>query len=309
MRIFVSVRHRYPASLGGPGGGRIYDFIVKGLAELGQDVYYFPQEGASMPPPSGVTLVRGPVWDADVMHFRREDDFPEEARRRGKPWVVTCHTDISIWGFDRGIATDNWIYISRTLAETYGSSRYVLAGIDPSELIYSETKSDYFLFVASTKLIMQKGLEIAVSLSREMGFDLVVAGSPPDKKIVEQVAALCKENGVRYVGEVYGTQKAELFAGAKGLLFPTQLNEAFGLVIAESLMSGTPVISSNHGACPELISSDVGFVCANEDDYKYAIEHVDDISPERCRERAMSDYHYLKMAGEYIREYEKEMSL
>ena len=55
------------------------------------------------------------------------------------------------------------------------------------------------------------------------------------------------------VGDVRGIQKARLFAGAKALLFPTRLNEAFGLVIAEALMSGTPVkCSTFRHAAPSL---------------------------------------------------------
>ena len=54
---------------------------------------------------------------------------------------------------------------------------------------------------------------------------------------------------------------AELLAGARALLFPTRINEGFGLVMAEALMSGTPVIVSDSGAlAQELIDPDVGFV-------------------------------------------------
>lgn len=305
MRILVSVLHRYPASVAGPGGGRIFDFVVKGLAELGHDVFYHLREGAAGPPPDGVTFVERPFADVDILHCRRGT---EPAAPDGRPWVLTCHTDIQIWGMSRGEATPNWIYISRTLAETYGSERYVVAGIDPSELSYSETKGDYFLFVAAARMMMDKGLDIAASLSRRMGFELVVAGADADEAAVGRVASFCKENGARYVGEVYGARKAELFAGAKALLFPTKLNEAFGLVMAEALMSGTPVICSDNGACPELISPDIGFVCASEAEYEYAVEHAGRISPRRCREKAMSEYHYLRMAREYVSEYERELS-
>jgi glycosyltransferase involved in cell wall biosynthesis len=308
VRILVSVSHRYPASIGGPGGGRIFDFVVKGLAELGHDVFYHLREGAAAPPPDGVSFVERPIEDVDILHCRRGTEPARGADTNGTPWVLTCHTDIQIWGMSRDEATGNWIYISRTLAETYGSTRYVMAGIDPSELVYSETKGDYFLFVAAARMMMDKGLDIAASLSRKMGFELVVAGGGPAEGVAGRIASFCKENGAKYVGEVYGARKAELFAGAKALLFPTKVNEAFGLVMAEALMSGTPVICSSNGACPELIPPDVGFVCANEADYEYAVEHAGNISPRRCRDKAMNDYHYLRMAREYVSEYEKEIS-
>ncbi len=146
-----------------------------------------------------------------------------------------------------------------------------------------------------------------MALTRQAGFPLVVAGSSPDRQRVEDIATLCRQHDVEYVGEVFGSRKAELFAGARALLFPTQLNESFGLVMAEALVSGTPVICSNHGACPEVITPEVGFVCAHDADYHHAMDQVQTIAPAVCRATAMRDYHYLRMARDYVHEYEKEM--
>ena len=105
-----------------------------------------------------------------------------------------------------------------------------------------------------------------------------------------------------------GKRKAELLAGAKALIFPTRVDEAFGLGMVEALMSGTPVICSDRGACPEIITGDVGFVCRYEPDYVNAIRRVGEISPQTCREKAMRDFHYLRMAKDYLAEYEKEIA-
>jgi glycosyltransferase involved in cell wall biosynthesis len=118
---------------------------------------------------------------------------------------------------------------------------------------------------------------------------------------------MCREVGARYVGDVKGKEKARLLAGAKGFLFPTKVDEAFGLGMVEALMSGTPVICSDRGACPEIISDDVGFVCRNEKDYIDAINKIANISPRACRDKAMKDYHYLRMAANYVAEYQKEI--
>jgi glycosyltransferase involved in cell wall biosynthesis len=118
---------------------------------------------------------------------------------------------------------------------------------------------------------------------------------------------LCRAFGAAYVGDVRGRRKAELLAGAKAFLFPTKVDEAFGLGMAEALMSGTPVICSDRGACPEIISPEVGFVCGDESDYVKAINNVAEISPRACREKAMKEYHYLRMAADYVAEYRKEL--
>jgi glycosyltransferase involved in cell wall biosynthesis len=119
---------------------------------------------------------------------------------------------------------------------------------------------------------------------------------------------MCKLKGIGFVGEVHGTKKAELLAGAKALIFPTTLNEPFGLVIAEALISGTPVISSSNGACSELLTDEVGFICKCRADYVNAVERIGDISSKACRDKAMRDFHYLRMAGDYVAEYRKEIA-
>jgi glycosyltransferase involved in cell wall biosynthesis len=86
------------------------------------------------------------------------------------------------------------------------------------------------------------------------------------------------------------------------------LNEAGPLAIAEALMSGTPVIASDRGACPEMVSADVGFICRGDDDYAAAIQSLGTVSRQRCREYALEHFHYLRMAADYLREYERELS-
>jgi glycosyltransferase involved in cell wall biosynthesis len=154
----------------------------------------------------------------------------------------------------------------------------------------------------------KKGLDVVLSLSEEIGFKLVIAGTGRDYESINRVKEMCKRVGASYVGDVKGREKAELLAGAKAFLFPTKLDEAFGLGMAEALMSGTPVICSDRGACPEIISSEVGFVCQDWEDYVTAVHRITDISPQACRDKAMREYHYLKMATDYAAEYEKEIA-
>ena len=95
----------------------------------------------------------------------------------------------------------------------------------------------------------KKGLAEAIAIAQASHRKLYVAGSDPDPELVEQVRQQTEQAGVTYLGEISGPKKAKLFAKAYALLFPTQINEAFGLVMVEAMMSGTPVISSAEGAC------------------------------------------------------------
>lgn len=321
MRILVSSNHRYPArtengsglepKLYPSGSGQlIHDLIVKGLAELGQEVIYHLPRGTDKPLPDGVILVSQPIPNVDLLHTIAglDEHLAATWRMIKKPWVTTCHIDPRIHGHETAKPTDNWIFVSRSLARLCGRDRYVLNGIDPGEYIFSETKDDYLLFMSTMNWGVAKGLDLVLDLSCRLGFKLVVAGTGNDYQSIEKAAEMCEEANATYVGDVRGKAKAELLAGAKALLFPTKLNEAFGLGMAEALMSGTPVICSDKGACPEIISSDVGFVCSEESDYIDAINNVSEISPQACRDKAMKEYHYLRMAADYVREYEKELS-
>jgi glycosyltransferase involved in cell wall biosynthesis len=307
MKILVAAGHRYPARTGAMASDRIADCLAKGLAELGHRVIYKLELGASEPLPADIELVYDRQYDVDVMCLG-DCLHLDSQETRGIPWVTTFHSPRKK---DQALPyiRDNWIFVSKTHAQSYGRNRYVTNGIDPSEFVFSETKDDYFLFVvANLSDLKLKGFEIARSLVRECGIKLIVAGAPPEGESEEHYIQWFKNDGILYIGHVSGNRKAELFAGAKCLLFPTQANETFGLVVAEALMSGTPVISSNNGACPEIIIPEAGIICATMDDYKSALENIDRISPLACRTVALERFHYLRMARDYVIEFEKEIA-
>ena len=324
MRVLLAATHNYPARESAGSGLRpkeypsgsgavMHDLIAKGLAELGHDVFYLVPHAADQRAATGITLVTEPVRNAEVLHTHYfDEDLTDEWESQGKPWVTSWHMNHTLYlELRRAIeagehppSADNWIFVSRTLAQLHGRERYVCNGIDPEEYSFSEAKDDYLLFMSSMNWGLEKGLDVALSLSAQLGFKLVVAGASSDQQGINWVAELCRQVKADYVGDVRGSAKADLLAGARAFLFPTKVDEAFGLGMVEALMSGTPVICSNLGACPEIVTSEVGFVCATHQDYIEAIGRIGEISPAACRARAMSEYHYLRMARDYVREYE-----
>ena len=320
MKVLLSSDHEYPAANhNGSGlhpkkfpsgsGYMLHDLLAKGLAELGHEVFYLVRRSTAIAP-RGMTVIHEPIADADILHTISGRDAPLIANyeSRGKPWISTCHMDERTRGRERDPFTQNWIYVSRTLAQLHDSDRYVWNGIDPAEYIYRETKDDYFVFMSTMDWGTKKGLDTVLSLAKTVGFKLVVAGTGESYERIEKVQEMCREVGAQYVGDVRGREKAELLAGAKGFLFPTKLDEAFGLGMVEALMSGTPVICSDRGACPEIITPEVGFACSTEEQYVAAINSINQIDPRTCREKAMRDYHYHVMARNYVREYEIELA-
>jgi glycosyltransferase involved in cell wall biosynthesis len=307
MRILLASGHQYPARIDGKASDRIGDCLAKGLAELGHRVFYELPFPAAAPLPDGVELIHRRRFDVDVMWI---NDFQrmQAPFTRGVPWLTTLHAPRRPHG---GIDPDvraNWIFVSKTHAASFSSERFVHNGVDPAEYIYSETKDDYFLFaVADLEDLEIKGFETARALVRECGIRLVVAGAISNPESGERYEKMFAQEGIAYAGHVSGERKAELFAGARALLFPTRANESFGLVIAEALISGTPVICSDRGACPELVSARVGYLCSTFGDYVSSLQRLDLISPLACRVFALERYHYLRMARDYLREFEQEI--
>ena len=76
-----------------------------------------------------------------------------------------------------------------------------------------------------------------------------------DKYFEEQIAPLFDAHDVEFVGELGEADKPAFYAGAAATLFPSDWPEPFGLVMIESLASGTPVIALRRGSVPEVSST------------------------------------------------------
>src|SRR5207249_1616231 len=111
---------------------------------------------------------------------------------------------------------------------------------------------------------------------------------------------LLSEPGVELIGKVGGAQKIEFLRNAAALLFPIQWPEPFGLVMAEALACGTPVLALRQGSVPEVIADGVtGFVCHFEDDLVRAVDRLPDLDRRRCRTEAEQRFSPTTMAKAY----------
>jgi glycosyltransferase involved in cell wall biosynthesis len=73
---------------------------------------------------------------------------------------------------------------------------------------------------------------------------------------------------------------------ARAMVFPIQWAEPFGLVMAEAMACGTPVVACPAGAAVELVENGVtGYLRDGVDDLVDAVASVGNCSPEACRER------------------------
>ena len=131
---------------------------------------------------------------------------------------------------------------------------------DPKDFDFNSRGGDYLLYLG--RIVSRKGLDIVVHLARDTGKNVVVAGQGKLENAVTKGLAIPKN--VECVGYADIEKRRELLAGAEALLAPTRYNEPFGGVAVEAMLSGTPVICSDHGAFPETVDQGLGGLrCAN----------------------------------------------
>lgn len=154
--------------------------------------------------------------------------------------------------------------------------------VDPSEFSYSEEKDDYLLFIG--RIMDTKGIYLAEQLAREYNKKLIVAGNG-------ETSWLKNLKHVEYVGVVGVEEKRELYKNAAATVCLTQYTEPFGNVHVESMISGTPVITTDWGVYTETVpQGKVGWRGRTWEDHKYGVENLGKIDPQICRDWAMSNF-------------------
>ena len=100
-----------------------------------------------------------------------------------------------------------------------------------------------------------------------------------------------------------------MFRGAIALLNPISWPEPFGLVMAEALATGTPVLAFPNGAAPEIVEHGLtGYLCADEDAMTAAIGQVPGLERRRCRAAAEQLFSIDRMARDHVRLYRRVLS-
>jgi glycosyltransferase involved in cell wall biosynthesis len=135
-----------------------------------------------------------------------------------------------------------------------------------------------------------KGAHVAIEVARASGRRLVIAGNvdPAHRAyFTSQIEPHLDGHAVQYLGPVDDGEKNGLLGGAAALLMPILWEEPFGIVMAEALACGTPVLGFPRGAVPEVIDHGrTGFVCADAADMAAHVGRIGDLSRAACREAA-----------------------
>ncbi len=160
-----------------------------------------------------------------------------------------------------------------------------------------------------------KGAHMAIAACRRAGRRLLIAGNHADdagehgRYWREEIVPHLGHDGVEYVGPVDDTQKNRLLGQAAAMIVPIEWEEPFGIVFAEALACGTPVISCPRGALPEIVREGVdGFLVHDATEAAAAIGRFPQLSRADCRARAESCFSKDVIVGQYEALYRRRVA-
>ena len=223
----------------------------------------------------------------------------------------TVHTTHGIFTPDnekmfRRFAPQPFVSISEAQREPRLGLNYfgtVYNGIDTSVYPFhpEPTQPAYLAFVG--RISPEKGPIEAIKIARAAGLPLKMAGKvdPVDREYYRDlVDPLIDGEQIQYLGEVSHEEKVQLLGGATVTLFPITWREPFGLVMIESMATGTPVIGMGLGAVPEVIAhGKTGFVCRSLEKMIEAIPAATKIDRKVCRDDVLNRFSVQSMTDEY----------
>jgi glycosyltransferase involved in cell wall biosynthesis len=175
----------------------------------------------------------------------------------------------------------------------------VYNGIKLSDFTYTDTPGDILL--AYGRIHPDKGFHLSIEIAKKSGLPLVIAGYIQDMRYFEEkIAPNLDGESIRYVGTVSVEGRDELLKQSYAVLHMNTIPERFGLVMAESMAAGVPVVAMNLGSCREVLSDGrTGFLVNDVEEAVKAIEKIPEISRQACRQRVEEKFSLETMVENY----------
>ena len=157
--------------------------------------------------------------------------------------------------------------------------------VDESDFDYSSNdKEDYFVFFG--RMLEIKGINIAMQVSEKCNKEILMYGLIPENFSFKNTKNL------KYMGVVSNLgERKNILSKAKAMFMPTMYLEPFGLSGVESLLSGTPVISTDWASFSEWnLHGYTGYRCRTFSEFCWAANNIDSIDNEFCYNWAKGRY-------------------
>jgi len=179
----------------------------------------------------------------------------------------------------------------------------VYNGIDLSDITFRAKPGDKL--VCYGRIHPDKGFHLAVEVAKKSGRDLILAGIIQDQDYFDNaVKPHINGTSIKFIGPVNPLQRDALLKEAYVVLHLNTIPERFGLVMAESMAAGVPVIAMDLGSCREVIADkETGYLVSSVDEAVQALDKIEDIDRTQCRRRVEENFTIDVMVSNYEKVY------
>ncbi len=178
--------------------------------------------------------------------------------------------------------------------------------VEPDKIDFTDRVAADAPLVFLSRVESIKGPDLAIAVARATGWRLIIAGNKakhgPERDFWDRaIAPEIGRNGIKYIGEVNNEQKNRLLGRAAALIVPIQWDEPFGIVFAEALAAGTPVITCPRGALPEIVDPGrTGFFMRTVPEGVAAVRRIHELNRQACRHAAETRFSVEVCAAKYL---------
>ena len=258
-----------------------------------------------------LSLARGS--SVDVVHNNSLHHLPVAmAELLRVPVVTTLHTPPTPWlesaiSLARGrlhpVAVSG--HTARAWAHVVDPLPAVVPnGVDPERWPAGPGGED---LVWMGRLAPEKGAALAIDIARATGRRLRLAGPVSDPAYWQREIAPRLGSGIEYVGHLSQRELAALVGSSAVCLVTPEWDEPYGLVAAEALACGTPVLGFARGGLPEVVSPECARLVAprDVDAAVRLLPEVERLSRAAARRRAVEHCSVDAMVDAYARLYQR----
>lgn len=314
LRIALTVDPYLPVPPDLYGGiERVVDFLVRGLVNQGHRVtlYAHPDSNTAgnlvpygAPPHTGGWLRTKELWQLgsklwlgrgqfDLIHsFGRLAALLPVLPDRRLPKIQSYQREVPWHGVEKAARVAgpsiSFTACSSSMYQQHGERplrkaewRTVFNGVDLAKYDFISKVDHNAPLAFLGRLEPIKGAHNAIAIARAANRRLVIAGNrvaSSDEYYKREIAPSLDGERVMYVGPVDDKAKNALLGSCCALLMPIEWEEPFGIVMAEAMACGTPVIGFARGSVPEVVRHGVnGFVCRDAQEAAAAVNRLDAI--------------------------------
>ena len=242
---FVRRRHRafiplFPLASASVNLGKDYDVVISNSVGFGKAMRHKNAKHVFY-----CNALLRYAWDPET-HLR--DFLPSWIRPFALPaaWLMKKWDRATARGAD--IIVANSEYTRERIKKFYGrDSEIVYPPVDTDFFRPGNNRKEYYLAVG--RLIPYKKFDVVVEAFNRLGTPVKIVG---DGRELERLKAAALGTNIEFTGFVHDPEELrEIYRGAKGFLFP-QI-EDFGLVAAEALACGVPVLGYAAAGAKEMV--------------------------------------------------------